>query len=192
MLDEVPTTESLSAAEAEYVAAARSANTLRGYTSDWCEFSTWCTANNHPAFPASPQAISTYLTVLAGHGAKVGTMSRRLSAIRFAHQLRNLPDPCEHARVVSVWEDIRRVHGPPVTLFVGLDARLLVARPGMTYFPCRTHDPGGVVTGFWWRGLIADRDTAVRTALGRVPTATSAMSTHAGMAGSCTSDCLRG
>ncbi len=131
VLDEVPTTESLSAAEAEYVAAARSANTLRGYTSDWREFSTWCAANNHPPFPASPQAISTYLTVLAGHGAKVGTMSRRLSAIRFAHQLRNLPDPCEHARVVSVWEGIRRVHGaPPVQakplmppeLFAVLDA----------------------------------------------------------------------
>lgn len=28
----------------------------------------------------------------------------------------------------------------------------------MTYFPCRTHDPGGVVTGFWWRGLIEDAD----------------------------------
>lgn len=113
VLDEVPRTESLSAAEAQYVAAARSANTLRGYTSDWREFTTWCAANDQPAFPASPQAISTYLTVLAGHGAKVGTMSRRLSAIRFAHQLRNLPDPCEHARVVSVWEGIRRVHGAP-------------------------------------------------------------------------------
>lgn len=40
-------------------------------------------------------------------------MSRRLSAIRFAHQLRNLPDPGEHARVVAVWEGIRRIHGAP-------------------------------------------------------------------------------
>ncbi|MGH4006616.1 MAG: hypothetical protein ACRDTH_00325 [Pseudonocardiaceae bacterium] len=40
-------------------------------------------------------------------------MSRRLSAIRFAHQLRNLPDPTTGARVVAVWEGIRRTHGAP-------------------------------------------------------------------------------
>ena len=40
-------------------------------------------------------------------------MSRRLSAIKFAHQLRNLPDPTRHARVVAVWEGIRRTHGAP-------------------------------------------------------------------------------
>lgn len=30
-------------------------------------------------------------------------MSRRLSAIKFAHQPRNLPDPTWHAGVVAVW-----------------------------------------------------------------------------------------
>ncbi len=66
-----------------------------------------------PALPADPAAISVYLTFLAGHGARVGTMSRRLSAIRFAHRLRDLPDPTEAARVVAVWEGIRRIHGAP-------------------------------------------------------------------------------
>lgn len=37
-------------------------------------------------------------------------MSRRLSAIKFAHRLRDLPDPTENARVVAVWEGIRREH----------------------------------------------------------------------------------
>jgi hypothetical protein len=40
-------------------------------------------------------------------------MSRRLSSIRFAHQLRDLPDPTTGARVVAVWEGIRRSHGAP-------------------------------------------------------------------------------
>jgi integrase len=40
-------------------------------------------------------------------------MSRRLSAIRFAHRLRNLPDPTANARVLAVWEGIRREHGAP-------------------------------------------------------------------------------
>lgn len=113
ILEKVPESERLSAAEAEYVQAARAANTLRGYRTDWSEFTRWCDNAGMPAFPASAQAISTYLTYLAKHGAKVGTMSRRLSAIRFAHQLRDLPDPTKNARVVAVWEGIRRTHGAP-------------------------------------------------------------------------------
>lgn len=100
----------LSDEEARYVQAARSANTLRGYRSDWTEFSSWCAEHGHEPLPAAAAAISAYLTTLAGHGAKVGTMSRRLSAIRFAHRLRDLPDPTENARVVAVWEGIRRTH----------------------------------------------------------------------------------
>lgn len=40
-------------------------------------------------------------------------MARRLSAIRFAPRLRDLPDPTDHARVVAVWEGIRRTHSAP-------------------------------------------------------------------------------
>ncbi len=103
----------LSAEEARYVAAARSANTLRGYRSDWAEWERWATQEARLPLPADPAAISAYLTFLASHGAKVGTMARRLSALRFAHRLRDLPDPTDHARVVAVWEGIRRTHGAP-------------------------------------------------------------------------------
>jgi len=103
----------LSADEARYVAAARSANTLRGYRSDWAEWERWAAQEARQPLPADPAAISAYLTFLAGHGAKVGTMARRLSALRFAHRLRDLPYPTDHARVVAVWEGIRRTHGAP-------------------------------------------------------------------------------
>jgi len=109
LLDGVP----LSPDEAAYVQAARSANTLRGYRSDWNEFTEWAAERGLEVLPADPASVTGYLSDLARHGAKVGTMSRRLSAIRFAHRLRNLPDPCEHARVVAVWEGIRRTHGAP-------------------------------------------------------------------------------
>ena len=79
---DLATAQPLSDDEARYVQAARSANTLRGYRSDWNEFSSWCAEHNVESLPATAAAISGYLTVLAGHGAKVGTMSRRLSAIR--------------------------------------------------------------------------------------------------------------
>jgi site-specific recombinase XerD len=103
----------LSADEAAYVEAARAPNTLRGYRSDWTEFTAWCDQARRPALPAAGDTISLYLTELARHGAKVGTMSRRLSSIKFAHQLRELPDPTTGARVVAVWEGIRRTHGAP-------------------------------------------------------------------------------
>lgn len=113
LLARVPVLEELDAQEQEYVAAARARNTLSGYASDWREFTTWCQEHEQVALPAAPAAISRYLTYLADHGAKVGTMSRRLSAIRYAHQLQELPDPTKHARVVAVWEGVRRVHGEP-------------------------------------------------------------------------------
>lgn len=99
--------------EAAYVAAARAPNTLRGYQSDWREWTGWCAQHDHRPLPADPVAVSRYLTELAGHGVKVGTMSRRLSALRFAHQLADLPSPTDAARVVAVWEGIRRTHGEP-------------------------------------------------------------------------------
>lgn len=110
---ELATELPLSEEEAAYVAAARAQNTLRGYRSDWMEFTTWCSRGRLDPLPASGTTISSYLTDLARAGAKVGTLSRRLSAIRFAHQLRDLPDPTTGARVVAVWEGIRRTHGAP-------------------------------------------------------------------------------
>ena len=108
LLDSVP----LSDDEAGYVEAARAANTLRGYRSDWREFTAWCAQRGVP-LPAAPATVTGYLTELARHGAKVGTMSRRLSAIKFAHQLRNHADPTRNARVLAVWEGIRRTHTTP-------------------------------------------------------------------------------
>src|SRR5665647_3788701 len=95
------------------VFAARAANTLRGYRSDWREFASWCTQHDVEPMAAAPATVTGYLSDLARHGAKVGTMSRRLSAIKFAHQMRNLSDPTRNARVVAVWEGIRRTHGAP-------------------------------------------------------------------------------
>lgn len=109
----VPADVDLTDSERRYVSAARATNTLRGYQSDWKEWCNWCAARGAAPQPATPADISQYLTELAGHGAKVGTMSRRLSSIRFAHRIKNLPDPTDDARVITVWEGIRRSHGQP-------------------------------------------------------------------------------
>jgi hypothetical protein len=75
------------------VAAARAANTLKGYRSDWAEWCSWCTREASTRWPARRRR-SPYLVFLAGAGAKVGTMARRLSALRFAFRMRgSRPDP---------------------------------------------------------------------------------------------------
>ena len=103
----------LSEAEAGYAAAARSANTLRGYRADWAHFTAWAAARGLCALPAEAEAITGYLVELAAAGRTVGTMSRRLSAIKAVHRLSDHPDPTSGARVVAIWEGIRRTHAAP-------------------------------------------------------------------------------
>ncbi|MEH3075830.1 MAG: site-specific integrase [Quadrisphaera sp.] len=69
--------------EVAYARAARAANTLRGYRSDWADFTTWCTAHDAEPMPATHAALTGYLVALAEAGAKVGTLARRLSSIKF-------------------------------------------------------------------------------------------------------------
>ncbi len=107
----VPTDESLDAAEAGFAEAARAPSTLRGYRSDWAKFTGWCQLHGHNPMPANDIAISRYISTLAIAGAKTGTISRRLSTIKFAHKVRNYPDPTQTARITAVWEGIRRSLG---------------------------------------------------------------------------------
>jgi integrase len=44
---------------------------------------------------------------------KVATMSRRLSAIRFAHITAKMPSPLDDADFSAVWDGIRRTHSTP-------------------------------------------------------------------------------
>jgi hypothetical protein len=55
----------LGARAAEYVAAAKAANTLRAYRSDWREFSAWAAWRQLEPLPATPQTMVFYLTDLA-------------------------------------------------------------------------------------------------------------------------------
>jgi site-specific recombinase XerD len=99
--------------ELAYAARARSANTIRGYRSDWSEWTAWCTAHAVAPLPADPVTVAKYLASLAKHGAKIGTMSRRLSAIRFAEQAAGHTTQLDDTIVTTVWEGIRRTHGAP-------------------------------------------------------------------------------
>ncbi|MBN9795639.1 integrase [Pseudonocardia sp. TMWB2A] len=107
------TEPALTAAEAGYVAAARSANTRRGYRSVWTAFTAFCRRHDLEPMPAAPATVSGYLVACAQVGMRTGTIAKHLSAIRAAHRAADQPDPAVTARVTAVWEGIRRTHGAP-------------------------------------------------------------------------------
>jgi site-specific recombinase XerD len=111
---ELQAAEELTADERYYVERARAANTRRGYRSDLADFAGWCHAKGLSPLPAAPATVTAYLAELARHGAKVPTMSRRLSSIAYAHRFAGLANPVESPRVQGVWAGIRREHSVPV------------------------------------------------------------------------------
>ena len=100
------------AAARAYLAAARSANTKRGYRADWAHFTTWCAAQEPApaALPASPATVALYL---AEHAPiyKVSTLVRRVSAIAAAHAAAGHPSPTADVLVRATLAGVRRVHG---------------------------------------------------------------------------------
>ena len=74
------------AAAASYRRRAKSANTTRAYTSDWRQFEAWCDQRGLDTLPARPEAVATYLAVLAQAGRADSTIGRHLAAIGWQHR----------------------------------------------------------------------------------------------------------
>ena len=70
----------------EFARQSKAENTLRGYTSDWKHFCSWCESHGLCPLPAQAEAVALYIAECAGH-LKVGTIQRRLNAITEAHKL---------------------------------------------------------------------------------------------------------
>jgi site-specific recombinase XerD len=95
---------------ADYIARAKSANTLRAYRSDWRAFSAWCLAHQRTALPADADTLVLYLSDEADR-LKTATLRRHLSSIAVAHQAARAADPTKDGRVQATWAGVRRVHG---------------------------------------------------------------------------------
>ncbi len=108
-----------------YAAKSSAANTVRAYQSDWSEWCAWCQAHGHTPLPEAPDVIARYLTFMVRCESKVSTMSRRLSAIRFAHITAKMASPLDNADHSAVWDGIRRTHSAPPTRALPLHPPLL-------------------------------------------------------------------
>ncbi|MGI8681416.1 MAG: site-specific integrase [Mycobacteriales bacterium] len=90
--------------------AALAPNTWRAYAADWRHWSAWADVQKIPALPARPLDLARYLVAHAP-GSRVGTLTRRLSAIAKAHVLAGQADPTDDPAVREVLRGLRREHG---------------------------------------------------------------------------------
>lgn len=74
------------AAARSYRQKAKSANTLRAYSSDWRQFEGWCGERQLDPIPARPEAVATWLAVLAMAGKADSTITRHAAAIAWYHR----------------------------------------------------------------------------------------------------------
>jgi site-specific recombinase XerD len=94
----------------DFAARSKAANTIRAYAADWREFTAWCERHAASQLPAAPETVALYVAELADT-LRVGTLTRRLSAISQAHQLAGFDSPTHDARVRTVLAGVRRVKG---------------------------------------------------------------------------------
>lgn len=94
-----------------YISASRASQTVRGYQSDWADFSRWSTARALCALPAQPSTVAMYLSDSSSRLA-VATLSRRLTSITTMHKDAGFLDsPARHPFVLATFKGIRRVVG---------------------------------------------------------------------------------
>lgn len=65
---------------------AKADNTLRAYRSDWTQFEGWCDERGLDSLPARPEAVATWLAVLATTGKADSTITRHAAAIAWHHR----------------------------------------------------------------------------------------------------------
>lgn len=124
----------LADAARDFAEASRAPASLRGYKSDWRQFSTWCDRRGLASLPAAPATVALYVSDRAGVLA-VATVGRHLASIAEAHRAAGHEPPTAHPAVRRVWKGIRRTFGTASTRKQPLevaDIRAMVARLGAT------------------------------------------------------------
>ncbi|MDY8111139.1 site-specific integrase [Fulvimarina sp. 2208YS6-2-32] len=91
-----------------YAEASKATNTTRAYASDFRDFAEWCARNEVSPLPANFGTVAAFLAYSADRGLKASTVSRKASAIRFAHRAKGFPSPTESAEVEVTLRGIRR------------------------------------------------------------------------------------
>jgi integrase len=104
-----------------YQRASRSKRTLAEYAKQWRLFKTWCLERDVELLPCAPETLAMWLIERAMH-VRVSTLSVALAAIAWVHRGSRFDSPTRDARVLELWEGIRREHGVAVRQVAPLTA----------------------------------------------------------------------
>ena len=99
------------AAAARFAAAEKAPATRLAYGTDFRIFSTWCQERDLGPLPALPGTVATFLAYEVGQNLRPSTLSRRLAAIRYAHQNAGYEPPTTAEGVRATLRGIRRTLG---------------------------------------------------------------------------------
>lgn len=110
------TVSTLSESARGYIRASKSDATLLAYTSDLKVFRAWCEGQNDGrgvnACPATPKTVSDFLASQADSGEiKSSTLTRRLAAIKWAHDAKGFESPTDSRVVKETLKGIRNKLG---------------------------------------------------------------------------------
>ncbi|MGD0960436.1 MAG: site-specific integrase [Methylomonas sp.] len=101
----------LAEATKNYIDQSLSFATRKAYASDVKIFSAWCATHALAALPAAPETVALFLADQARAGVAASTLTRRLAAIKCAHEAKGLDTPTAHKGVTAALKGIRRAKG---------------------------------------------------------------------------------
>ena len=136
-LPEIPLPAVEIAATQDYLDRARAEATRHKYDRDWIAFSAWCAERGQANLPASPQTLAVYLGAEAMRGLAPPTLTRKVSAIGYAHRRAGHEPPHRMPNgsvVLETLAGIRRSRLEPArkkTAAASVEARLCTGSPSL-------------------------------------------------------------
>jgi len=88
------------------------ANTVRGYESDWQDFTSWCKQRGKSALPADLETLGLYFVDCAQR-LKNATLTRRIAAISRMHRNAGFDSPTGEAKFRQMMAGVRRKRQSP-------------------------------------------------------------------------------
>ncbi len=89
---------------------AYSANTLRGWRSDWGVWLAFCRQHGVAPLPTNVVVLRAFLLERAGQGRKRATLEHNLATLSMVHRLAQLPFPLDSMEGRLMWRGIKREH----------------------------------------------------------------------------------
>lgn len=99
---------------ADYLVQSRSVNTNTKYLSYFNKWKSFIEDKGLSPIPASPVHVALYVTDLIDKNVSSSVISATVYSIKWAHSLKNLPDPTNNSFVVNLLETAKRTLSKPV------------------------------------------------------------------------------